>query len=130
MWMGNNRSSIQNEQNGNDNLLIKAIRHSHSVRNQCFVYFLWIYCPYFNKLYRNSERNDNIGPAVGFIRNGSLHVHICKRTIPVCIHALYSFNHCFCTFTILGFIQNQTKKTEKKKRKDTEKIITETMTVN
>ena len=26
-----------------------------------FVYFLWIYCPYFNKLYRNSERNDNIG---------------------------------------------------------------------
>ena len=24
MWMGNNRSSIQNEQNGNDNLLIKA----------------------------------------------------------------------------------------------------------
>lgn len=95
-----------------------------------FVYFLWIYCPYFNKLYRNSERNDNVGPAVGFIRNGSLHVHICKRTIPVCIHALYSFNHCFCTFTILGFIQNQTKKTEKKKRKDAEKIIIETMTVN
>ena len=60
MWMGNNRSSIQNEQNGNDNLLIKAIRHSHSVRNQC-ICFLWIYCPYFNKLYRNSERNDNIG---------------------------------------------------------------------
>lgn len=26
-----------------------------------FVYFLWIYCPYFNDLYRNSERNDNIG---------------------------------------------------------------------
>ena len=26
-----------------------------------FVYFLWIYCPYFNNLYRNSERNDNIG---------------------------------------------------------------------
>ena len=95
-----------------------------------FVYFLWIYCPYFNKLYRNSERNDKRRPAVGFIRNGSLHVHICKRTIPVCIHALYSFNHCFCTFTILGFIQNQTKKTEKKKRKDAEKIIIETMTVN
>ena len=70
-----------------------------------FVYFLWIYCPYFNKLYRNSERNDNVG-------------------------LLYSFNHCFCTFTILGFIQNQTKKTEKKKRKDAEKIIIETMTVN
>ena len=28
MWMGNNRSSIQNEQNGNDNLLIKATAFS------------------------------------------------------------------------------------------------------
>lgn len=26
-----------------------------------FVYFLWIYCPYFSDLYRNSEKNDNIG---------------------------------------------------------------------
>ena len=40
MWMGNNRSSIQNGQNGNDNLLIKAIRHSHSVRNQCICLFI------------------------------------------------------------------------------------------
>ena len=130
MWMGNNRSSIQNEQNGNDNLLIKAIRHSHSVRNQCICLFPVDLLPLFQQIIPELGKEWQRRPAVGFIRNGSLHVHICKRTIPVCIHALYSFNHCFCTFTILGFIQNQTKKTEKKKRKDTEKIITETMTVN
>lgn len=130
MWMGNNRSSIQNGQNGNDNLLIKAIRHSHSVRNQCICLFPVDLLPLFQQIIPELGKEWQHRSAVGFIRNGSLHVHICKRTIPVCIHALYSFNHSFYTFTILGFIQNQTKKTEKKKRKDTEKIITGTITVN
>lgn len=34
VWMGNTRFSIQNEQIGNDNLPIRAIRYSHPVRNQ------------------------------------------------------------------------------------------------
>ena len=50
MWMGNNRSSIQNEQNGNDNLLIKAIRHSHSVRNQCICLFPVDLLPLFQQI--------------------------------------------------------------------------------
>lgn len=26
-----------------------------------FVYFMWVYCPHLSRLYRHSERNDNIG---------------------------------------------------------------------
>ena len=50
MWMGNNHSSIQNGQNGNDNLLIKAIRHSHSVRNQCICLFPVDLLPLFQQI--------------------------------------------------------------------------------
>ena len=49
MWMGHNRSSIQNEQNGNDNLPIKAIQHSHSVRNQCICLFPMDLLPSFQQ---------------------------------------------------------------------------------
>lgn len=41
-----------------------------------FVYFLWIYCPYFNDLYRDSERNDNIGLPVA-----SLGMALCMFTL-------------------------------------------------
>lgn len=82
-----------------------------------FVYFLWIYCPYFNKLYRNSERNDNIGLPLA-----SLGMALCMFTFAK-EQYLYAFTlyiastTVFILFTILGFIQNQTKQNRKEKEK-------------
>lgn len=128
MWMGNDRSSIQNGQNGNDNLLIRAIRHSHSVRNQCICLFPVDLLSLFQQFIPQFGKEWQHRPATGFTGNGSLYVHICERAIPVCIHALYSFNHCFYTLAILGFTQNQTKKA-KRQRQITEETLVETIAI-
>ena len=77
-----------------------------------FVCFLWIYCPHFNNLYRNSERDDNIGLPLA-----SLGMALCMFTF-----AKAQYLHAFMLYTastiiFIIFLYWDLYKADRRKRK-------------
>lgn len=88
--------------------------------------FLWIYRPHFKELYRNSEKNDNIGLPVGSLGMALCMLMFAETQYSHAAIAYLASIAVFIPLSVLGLIQNEAKETKKTNRKSTKKLYAHT----